>query len=133
MKYLSYSIVILLLVVVYISCVTPESVYDRLNSWISASENELLRAWGVPDDQYDADNGAKYLRYDVVVTTNYTSYRTGNEFFSFGVANSDEYVCTITFEVNQSLVSSAQLTASRSGSGSAYCRRIYVRSRARPR
>ncbi|MFH0855593.1 MAG: hypothetical protein V1869_03680 [Candidatus Omnitrophota bacterium] len=69
--------------------------YDaRLNTWIGASENDLVASWGVPNKTYKLDNGKKAVEYVhkntvqgggymyTVPQTTYQSGRIGDKSYS---------------------------------------------------
>ena len=49
-----------LLVIIISGCVNTSEV---LNSWIGASEDQLVSTWGVPTSTYKLNNGFKLIEY----------------------------------------------------------------------
>ena len=75
-------------------CATTAKYDARLNTWIGASEDTLIAAWGVPDKEYQMINGKKAVEYIhkntlqsggyryTVPQTTYHSGTIGNETYS---------------------------------------------------
>lgn len=65
----------LLLCLGLFGCATTAKYETKLNTWIGASEDSLVAAWGVPDKEYRLSDGKKaveFKRKNTVETGGYT-------------------------------------------------------------
>jgi hypothetical protein len=86
-------------------CATTAKYEAKLNSWVGASEDALIAAWGVPDQEYHTTDGKKaiaYLRKNTVQTGGYpytvpqTSYHSGTIGDKSYSGTSTQYVTEMT-------------------------------------
>lgn len=72
--------------------VTEEKYRNNLDTWINNSEDNLISAWGVPDQVYKMDSGGKLITYNKI---NGTVFRWGAAI---------QVGCKTTFQVSASHV-----------------------------
>lgn len=51
-----------------VGCVAQPTPGETLNSWLGATETELIAAWGAPENTFDDANGSKILIYNASQT-----------------------------------------------------------------
>lgn len=99
-----------------IGCATTENFENMLKTWVGASEGELIRKWGIPTNTYTLE-ATKFIEYyqsrGVYIPPTRPSYNTsviGNTIYTTPVGGSPggyiEYECKVTFELQNSIVSS---------------------------
>jgi hypothetical protein len=96
-------IIILLLGLVLSGCATTAKYETRLNTWIGASEESLISAWGVPDKEYRMSNGKKavsYLHKDTFQTGGKT-YLEPRVTYQSGIIDGKSYSGTATTYVTE--------------------------------
>lgn len=84
-------------------CATTAKYETKLNTWIGASENELISAWGVPDKEYRLTDGKKAVEFvnkNTVQTGGYT-YRSPQTTYQSGVIGDKAYSGTSTTYVTE--------------------------------
>jgi len=86
-------LLILLLSLGIFGCATTLKYEAKLNEWIGASEDSLIASWGVPDRQYNLNDGKKaveYVRKDTIRTGGYT-YTTPQTVYHSGTIGDKPY------------------------------------------
>ena len=87
------------------ACATVENYQMILQSWVGASETELITAWGMPDEIYMLADGAEvveYVQVEEYTTGGYTTYDTVTVEHAGGAKDSrgsDTYSETTTIRV----------------------------------
>lgn len=101
-------------VVLLSGCATTAKYEQMLSAWVGASELDLYRTWGPPNNQYEAA-GSKFVSFmrqgQMWVPGTAPSYQTiftGNSAFTQAVGGSPAYnialTCQTTFEIRQGKV-----------------------------
>ena len=62
-----------------------ETLNDRMESWVGASEEKLISSWGPPDNSYTLSSGAKVIAWEYV----------------WGVYLGDRFYCNQKFLIDQ--------------------------------
>lgn len=99
----------LILICAISGCATQKKYQSILNTWLGASENQLISSWGPPDNVYESDS-SKFLTYttsrNVVLGQTNASYTTtviGNTAYTAGSGGSPgrnyNMSCRTTFEI----------------------------------
>ncbi len=57
------SFILLGAMLVLVGCATQANYERVVQSWLGASESDLVRAWGVPDQTFPLPNGDRFLVY----------------------------------------------------------------------
>jgi len=105
---------LLAVAVVLTSCATTAGYEKSLNSWVGAEEADLVRAWGPPDQTYEA-GGRKFIAYasqrNVYLPGTPPAYQTtvlGNTVYTNPVAGTAPVdvvmSCMTTFELQGSKI-----------------------------
>jgi len=89
---------------------TTEKYQQKLNTWIGASENQLLLQWGVPQSSY-TNGDTKFLQYHYdssytspsTYETNYNPITHNTEIYETGRYTLN-FWCDTTFEVRNGIV-----------------------------
>lgn len=79
-------------------CATVAKYEAKLNTWVGASEDALISAWGVPDKVYQMRDGKKaieFRRKETVQTGGYT-YTTPQTTYESGTIGDKSYSGTST-------------------------------------
>ena len=90
-------------------CATEAKYGEMLDTWMGASESQLVSSWGVPHSVYEAD-GVKYLTYRNSATgyvpgtaPSYQTNIVGNTIYTNRIGGTPGYVisrwCDTTFTV----------------------------------
>lgn len=98
-------ICLLVLVMVVSGCATIAKYDAKLNTWIGASEDDLIAAWGVPDMVYNMSEGKKAIAYvhkDAIRTGGYT-YRVPETTIHSGKIGDKAYSGTSTQYVTETI------------------------------
>jgi hypothetical protein len=98
-------IFLLVLIMVVSGCATTIKYEAKLNTWIGASEDALIAAWGVPDMVYNLDDGKKAIAYvhkDTIRTGGY-SYRVPETTIYSGKIGDKAYGGTSTQYVTETI------------------------------
>jgi len=100
-----------------VSCATTEKYEKVLNTWIGATELDLVRKWGAPQKTYEVSN-KKFIVYHnsrtAYIPGQQPSYVTQRDFLGNYTTTSTggyggynvTYTCTTTFEFDKGKVSS---------------------------
>lgn len=102
-------LLITLFALITTACATTANYEKILSSWVGASEIDLIRAWGAPDNQYES-SGTKFLTYQKSsniympgTSPTYTTTVVGNTAYTSSSGGSPAYniqmFCKTTFEV----------------------------------
>ena len=102
-------LLITLFALITTACATTANYEKILNSWVGASEIDLVRVWGAPDNQYES-SGTKFLTYQRSsniympgTSPTYTTTVVGNTAYTSSSGGSPAYniqmFCKTTFEV----------------------------------
>jgi len=84
-------------------CATTVKYEAKLNTWIGASENDLIASWGVPDKVYRMNDGKKaiqFVRKDTIQTGGYT-YTVPRTTYQSGTIGDQPYSGTSTEYVTE--------------------------------
>ena len=105
-------LLILLLSVFLINCSTQKGYVEILDTWIGATEEELVQKWGVPSGQYNKSDGGKLLSFSsnrtIVLPGSSSTYGTISP---LGTLNLNTYgtpatpiglYCETTFDISSS-------------------------------
>lgn len=65
-----------------------ETLYDRMSSWVGASEKELISSWGPPNNSYTLSDGSKMISYETI----------------WGVYVGDRFQCVQKFMLEENIV-----------------------------
>ena len=87
-------LLILLLSVFLINCSTQKGYVEILDTWIGATEEELVQKWGVPSGQYNKSDGGKLLSF----SSNRTIVLPGSS-STYGTIS---LYCETTFDISSS-------------------------------
>ena len=102
------------LALLVVGCATAENYKAALESWVGATESQLVSGWGVPDGVYNS-GGYKYLAYKRSSTSyvsgtspTYTTQIIGNTAYTTSVGGSSGYMitsdCKTTFTLKNGVV-----------------------------
>lgn len=102
------------LMLVLIGCATTANYEKKLNTWVGATELELVRTWGVPEQVYET-GGQKFLVYTSSrriwiqgTPPSYTATTIGNTTYKNRTGGSPdqemELNCRTTFELENDKV-----------------------------
>ncbi len=111
---------VLLALLTVAACATRQGYLEVMQSWIGATEDALVDAWGFPDSTYEKD-GKRFLIYDSARTATYSDpaplifYKatpTGGEPETYAHTNLDRirsvrtvtYWCYTVFRVERDIV-----------------------------
>jgi len=86
-------------------CATTAKYEAKLNTWIGASENDLIASWGVPDKVYQMSDGKKaigYIHKNTVKTGGYT-YTVPRTTYQRGTIGDQPYSGTSTEYVEETV------------------------------
>ena len=103
------------LVVLVAGCATTENYEKMLNTWVGASEVDLVKKWGPPDSVYEGA-GSRFLTWNrtgqvyVPGMPTYQTYRIGNTIYTQPALGPQGYIvneqCKTTFELKAERVAS---------------------------
>ena len=121
-----------------VSCVSTASLQATLNTWVGATENEIIRRWGIPNQKYDTDD-VRFIRYVIDERVDSSTNYYGDDdtfFFSTSSTQQQKYSCIVEFALENDAVVSANLRGERQSiftSDSTLCNQVFTAERIKSR